>query len=136
MFRACPCGGRIENKVCDRCGPKNKDRRKTASERGYDSEWRRFSLNYRRKYPLCVCCLAQGIVNGERGRTGTRVDHIVPLSMAPELKYAPSNLNTICESCDSTYKRPIEDKWSTADEIRREWIDLLNGMRRRRNEEL
>lgn len=131
MFHACPCGGRITDKVCDRCGPTNTNKKRgTTAERGYDSQWNRFSANYRAKHPCCVCCEAMGIVNATRGRDGTRVDHIVPLELAPHRKTDPTNINVICATCDATYKIPIEKRyWPDGERIKREWLSLLESMK-------
>jgi len=68
--------------------------RGTPQERGYDETWRKLRAYVLRREPLCRFC-------SERGRTtpATVVDHIVPISQAPELRLEPSNLRALCESC-------------------------------------
>jgi 5-methylcytosine-specific restriction endonuclease McrA len=128
ITRLCPCGGKYVCGKCERCGPK-RDERRSSSERGYGSRWDAAKEAYLRKHPQCVCCLAQGVVNGERGRTGLRVDHIVPARMAPHLFWRRDNWNVICLDCDLRYKQPIERRCRTAEAIKEEWRKLLEEMR-------
>jgi 5-methylcytosine-specific restriction protein A len=127
--RCCPCGGLKRNGVCDRCG-KPKDYRPNSNERGYTSQWDKAKEHHLREYPLCVCCLAQGIVTGSRGRAGNRVDHIVPADMAPELFWEPSNYQTLCLDCDLRYKQPIEKRARTGEQVRVEWEAKLDELRK------
>ena len=57
----------------------------------YNSQWRKLSQLYRLRNPLCVHCLAEGIVC-----EGVLVDHIIPVALAPELRLVVSNLQTLC----------------------------------------
>lgn len=69
------------------------EERPSARERGYDAEWRKFSADYLRRYPICACrthC---------HGALANQVDHVVPLAVAPHRKYDFSNLRPICKSC-------------------------------------
>lgn len=124
MLRACRCGGRISNGVCDACGP-IRDTRPSSNERGYDNEWRKAADAWLRRHPLCVCCVAMGKINGERGRTGLRVDHIVPQRMAPELFWVRSNWQSLCLDCDLTHKQPIEKSCERPEQILERWAALL-----------
>lgn len=125
----CPCGGRRTNGVCSRCGPK-RDERKSAAERGYDADWEAFKESYLRDHPLCVCCEAQGIVNGQRGRAGLRVDHIVPLRLAPERRLDPENVQTLCLDCDLRHKRPLEKRCRTAEQVVQGWAEVMERMKK------
>lgn len=49
------------------------ERRGSATERGYDSRWRRAREQHLREHPLCVMCQADG-----KTRAATVVDHIEP----------------------------------------------------------
>lgn len=69
-------------------------RRRTAAERGYDSEWQRESVIYRKLNPLCVSCLLSG-----RVRPSQCVDHIVPIHSCPDLKMEVENWAALCFAC-------------------------------------
>jgi 5-methylcytosine-specific restriction protein A len=47
--------------------------RGTATQRGYDSRWRKARLGWLAKHPLCVHCQAEGRVTA-----ANVVDHIIP----------------------------------------------------------
>lgn len=121
---ACHCGGKRTNGVCNRCGPAKQDRR-NSNARGYDHDWREAAKRYLSEHPTCVCCDAQGRVTIERGRAGVRVDHIVPKRIAPERFEDESNWQTLCLTCDLAYKQPIEKRSRTAEQIIRQWEELL-----------
>lgn len=53
--------------------PRRHDPRASARERGYDTAWEKASKGYLIRHPLCVHCLAEGIVT-----TSTVTDHIIP----------------------------------------------------------
>lgn len=125
--RCCPCGGLVRDGKCNRCGPK-KDQRQSSSKRGYTSQWDDAKDHYLQENPLCVCCLAQGRVEGKRGRTGLRVDHIVPQRIAPELFWEPSNWQTLCLTCDLTHKQPIEKRCCTAEQVRAAWATKMKEL--------
>lgn len=59
----------------------------------YDWKWRQVSLAYRRDYPLCEVCLAEGRVT-----EATAVHHKIPIIEAPHRKYDISNFQSICQS--------------------------------------
>lgn len=50
--------------------------------------------------PLCRYCLRQG-----RVEAATCVDHIVPISQAPDLRLVRSNLQALCASCHTRKTR-------------------------------
>ncbi len=66
--------------------------RKSATVRGYDAAWRRLRLQVLTKEPLCRLCAAEGRVSAAEV-----VDHIKPISAAPELRLEPSNLRPLCK---------------------------------------
>ena len=68
------------------------DRRESASRRGYDARWRRESEEYKRKNPLCVECLAGGVVTAV-----FVVDHIIPHRGDKELFWDKSKWQSLCE---------------------------------------
>ena len=61
--------------------------RKNSRQRGYDSQWERFRIQYLRKHPLCVDSLAEG-----KYVPATEIHHKQKLRDYPELKYEESNL--------------------------------------------
>jgi len=129
ISRTCRCGGRIRVDECDRCGPvRVEEHRGTSTERGYNSRWNREAERYKQLHPMCVCCEAQGIATGLRGRTGILVDHIVPKSLAPELFWDRSNWQTLCHHCDQTIKKPLERRYSIASALRNAWHQILAGL--------
>ena len=75
--------------------------RGSAASRGYDSRWATYSKAYRKANPLCVDCLARGILTSvERGG---HVDHIKAVSGPDdELFWEPSNHASRCQPCHSS----------------------------------
>ena len=72
---------------------KRQDCRRTADDRGYDWRWNQFAAQYKRENPLCVECSKQGNVTVSRV-----VDHIMPLHIREDLKYEPTNLQSLCQA--------------------------------------
>lgn len=70
----------------------DRHRRGTATQRGYDTTWNKFSKRYKQQHPLCVDCLAEGIT-----ALGDELDHIIPLDARPDLKYDERNLANRCK---------------------------------------
>jgi 5-methylcytosine-specific restriction protein A len=81
---------------CDKCkvlvGRMREARRGTATQRGYDSEWRKLSLGVRQLHPFCARC---GAVKD------LTVDHIKSLKDGGA-RLDPSNLQVLCRSCNSS----------------------------------
>lgn len=71
---------------------KRPDTRPTATERGYDAEWRRLRAQHLRDNPWCVMCASFGKV--ERA---TEVDHIIPHKGDEALRLDPDNLQSMCK---------------------------------------
>lgn len=71
-------------------------RRGTATARGYDKAWSRFSAAYRTEHPLCVAAQRNGRVNAS-----DHVDHIIPLSIWRGHKYDGANLQALSQSAHS-----------------------------------
>src|SRR4051812_42129968 len=71
---------------CDACKSKGRNdkayenRRGSFRDRGYTTAWTAKSARYRTQHPLCVMCLAGGLV-----RPATCTDHIIPVECCPEL---------------------------------------------------
>ena len=70
-------------------------RRGTASDRGYDWQWRRFASAYRTRHPLCRVCAS---ADPPRLSPADAVDHIQPLADGGA-KYDETNLQPICAVC-------------------------------------
>ena len=70
------------------------DHREGSHKRGYDATWHRMSKMVRMEEPLCRHCLRDGRVTA-----ATLVDHIIPISQAPDLRLVRSNLQALCASC-------------------------------------
>jgi 5-methylcytosine-specific restriction protein A len=62
--------------------------RKSAIERGYDSNWTKFRDMYIRQHPVCNRC----------DRVATVVHHIKPLDEGGD-KHDESNLEPLCREC-------------------------------------
>lgn len=67
--------------------------RPSASQRGYDAAWRKLRRLIMAERPLCVDCLAEGLV-----KVGEAVDHIIPIEQRPDLRLDPNNLAVRCHS--------------------------------------
>jgi 5-methylcytosine-specific restriction protein A len=87
------------------CRPvaRERERRGSASERGYDHEWSKLSASHRRKEPLCRTCLFRGF-----RRAAELVNHVVPVRDAPERRLDPTNLSSHCQRCHDTIIRDLE----------------------------
>ena len=80
--------------------PRLPDHREQSQKRGYDSTWRALSKQVRMEEPLCRHCLRDG-----RVEAATCVDHIVPISQAPDLRLVRSNLQALCHACHTRKTR-------------------------------
>ena len=65
-----------------------------ASQRGYDTKWRRARKAYLRKDPLCIICREEG-----RLTPATVVDHIIPHRGDPGLFWDENNWQPLCKDC-------------------------------------
>jgi len=65
--------------------------RGTASERGYDSRWRKVRLLYLAEHPLCVICQQEGIITA-----ATVVDHIKAHRGDYSLMWDETNWQALC----------------------------------------
>jgi 5-methylcytosine-specific restriction protein A len=66
------------------------DHRQSASQRGYDRDWRELRDAYLRAHPLCEKC---------RKAPATTVHHIKPVEEFPELRLVWRNLEANCRPC-------------------------------------
>lgn len=69
-------------------------RRGSASQRGYDSRWRKSRDAYIVKHPLCVRCEDQGVLN-----KAEVVDHITPHKGNKTLFWDRDNWQSLCKRC-------------------------------------
>jgi 5-methylcytosine-specific restriction protein A len=77
------------------------DHREQSQNRGYDARsWRPLSKMVRMEEPLCRACLREG-----RVEAATCVDHIIPVTTAPELRLVRSNLQALCHACHTRKTR-------------------------------
>ena len=68
--------------------------RGTASSRGYNSKWAKYSLQYRREHPLCVLFLKDKILTAVQC-----VDHIVPVNGSDDpLFWDENNHQSLCKT--------------------------------------
>ena len=68
------------------------DTRPTATERGYDAEWRRLRAIHLRDNPYCVTCERMGKLE-----KAVDVDHIIPHKGDDALRLDPANLQSLCK---------------------------------------
>ena len=92
---------------CPRCNKINKGKcpcvqaaydkeRGTATERGYDSKWRKVRAEKLKRDPLCFDCTLAGRVT-----PANEVHHIVKVKDAPKLRLDMRNLMSLCKPCHS-----------------------------------
>ena len=79
--------------------------RKTVSEKGYRSRWRKARAVYLQSHPLCVRRLAKG-----RYVKATVVDHIIPHRGDRKLFWDRDNWQALCKSCHDS-KTMTEDRY-------------------------
>lgn len=92
--------------------------RGTSAERGYGSRWRKEARGYLAEHPFCVGCESKG-----RTKIAKLVDHIVPVSVAPERFWDRSNWQSLCRAHHNR---------KTAAEARGRYIDYRERLRRGR----
>ena len=103
--------------------------RKSGRECGYNAEWDRESLHYRRQHPLCLGCEAMGRV------TPTKVtDHIQPHRGSKTLFWDPLNRQPACRWHHDVVKQRLERMWDAGeigvDELRLDSAAALEVARR------
>lgn len=73
-------------------------KRPAARDRGYDAEWAKARGIYLAAYPSCRRC----------GAPATLVDHIVSIRLAPHRRLDPTNFQSLCTPCHSSWKQARE----------------------------
>lgn len=86
-------------------GAKSIKTRKIASERGYNSRWRKARATYLASNPLCVYCKREGII-----RTANVVDHITPHKGDSKLFWDKDNWQSLCKRCHDSTKQREENR--------------------------
>jgi 5-methylcytosine-specific restriction protein A len=71
--------------------PRQDRGRLSATDRGYDSDWRKARARHLQHSPLCVMCNAE-----ERTTAADVVDHIVPIAVDPSRRLDPTNFRSLC----------------------------------------
>ena len=92
MLKPClDCGVNYTKQIrCDECQRNYEAKRGGSTKRGYSYRWQQLRDAHLRRNPVCVNCGASDDLT---------VDHIVPLARGG--KSSPSNLQTLCRSCNS-----------------------------------
>jgi len=99
------CGVLVRGGYCDqhqaaaannrKLGQQDYNRRRAESDRLYSTQrWRKLSIVYKKRHPLCCECERNGLV-----RATEIVDHIKPAKSHPELFWEWSNLRPLCHDC-------------------------------------
>jgi 5-methylcytosine-specific restriction protein A len=99
------CGQLVRSAYCDehqavadlrkKKGQIDYNSRRADSDRRYSTEkWRKLSITFRKRNPLCANCDANGLV-----RPAALVDHIKAAKSHPELFYEWRNLRALCQQC-------------------------------------
>lgn len=81
------------------------ERRETADQRGYDSQWRKIRLLLLAQQPICARCAEQGITT-----LAEDVHHIVPIRQDPSLRLAMSNLMPVCRQCHAVLEQETRQR--------------------------
>ncbi len=97
VARICACGDIVKGK-CDKCSGRRRENedhfRGSPAERGYDSQWRKLSVQFRIHNPLCQRCKQSG-----RATIADDVHHIKPIKSHPSLRLVWDNLMSLCREC-------------------------------------
>ncbi len=96
----CPALVPYGTKYCGKHASLHAKDRKSASERGYGSRWRKVRKQYLQAHPLCEECRK----NGQYVKA-TDVDHIIPHRGDPKLFWDQKNWQALCHSCHSKKTR-------------------------------
>ena len=83
--------------------------RGSPASRGYDSTWRRLSVQFRAANPICMRCSEA---------PATLADHIVPIRVDPGRRLDVTNLQSLCDSCH---------KVKTDEDARTDWSGYVPG---------
>lgn len=107
------CGALVHSGYCDQHkrndrqqklqGQQDYNRRRSESDRMYSTQrWKKLSIVFRKRNPLCCECERNGLV-----RTADLVDHIKPAKENPELFFEWSNLRSLCQGCHNDIGKKV-----------------------------
>lgn len=66
----------------------------------YDRAWRKLRKSFITENPLCVACLEE-----DRVTAAEHVDHIIPVTVAPNRRLDRTNLRSLCKTCHGAFTR-------------------------------
>lgn len=97
------CPEIVEGDFCGDHGDRkrSRDRRQTASQRGYDAKWRRSRNQYLATHPYCEDPYDR---HGGYPPKAREVDHITPLTEGGA-RLDPRNAQALCRGCHERKKR-------------------------------
>lgn len=98
----------------------DRERRGSASDRGYDSEWKRLRGWHLKREMNCRICCFRGKVT-----KATMVNHNIPVQDAPQFRLDKNNLTSACKHCHDTTIRALEDMARKLGDITilRDWME-------------
>ena len=100
----CPNLVAAGQKYCEKHKAMHPEESRSASSRGYGSQWQKARKKYLQSHPLCVECMKEG-----RYVKATDVDHIIAHRGDPKLFWDQSNWQSLCHRHHSI-KTNAEDK--------------------------
>ncbi|MBB4955518.1 5-methylcytosine-specific restriction endonuclease McrA [Agrobacterium vitis] len=109
--RICSCGRIVPHGVlceCQRLATRERNARHdatrpTATQRGYNHEWRKARTEYLAMHPHCRECSQNGVT-----RLATVVDHIIPHKQDMRLFWTRANWQPLCAPCNNSVKQRKE----------------------------
>jgi len=75
-------------------------------DRGYSAEWDDLAKRFLLASPWCWGCASIGVQT-----RAVVLDHIVPVSDAPERVLDATNVQPLCKRCHDVVKRELERRW-------------------------
>lgn len=105
-FANCPIKV-TDQRYCDNHRAKQRERRGTAAQRGYDHKWQKYRKLYLQHNPICIRCESLGLIV-----TATVIDHIKPVvnGQHDPLFWVQSNHQSLCRDCHAWKTRVIDRK--------------------------
>jgi|SRR5690606_5488580 len=85
--------------------------RGSASQRGYNAQWRKARKRYLTEHPLCVECEKNG-----RLTPATVVDHIIPHKGDMQLFWDESNWQPLCKPCHDRKTATQDGRWNRSNQ--------------------
>ena len=96
LVRSGYCEAHKPNEAAKRkAGQRDYNRRRAMSDKLYGQQkWRKLSIAFRKRNPLCENCEKKGLA-----RPADLVDHIEPAKLRPDLFFSWRNLRSLCQTC-------------------------------------